>query len=111
MYGAYMLGQSLVYAPNFNSGKVCGARILATIGRVPKVRTEDGVKDQKNWVRARSTPLYRAGKKGNGKRNNSIKNGKSLLLVLRSTCSNSSFQKVTDATLERDTVWGRVRNV
>lgn len=51
MYGAYMLGQSLVYAPNFNSAKVCGARILATINRVPEVRTEDGVKDKKEWVR------------------------------------------------------------
>lgn len=46
-----MLGQSLVYAPNFNSAKVCGARILATINRVPEVRTEDGVKDKKEWVR------------------------------------------------------------
>ncbi|XP_030031864.2 multidrug resistance protein homolog 49 [Manduca sexta] len=50
MYGAYMLGQSLVYAPGFKSAKQCGARILATISRVPVVRTEDNIKDQKDWV-------------------------------------------------------------
>lgn len=51
MYGAYMLGQSLVYAPSFNSAKACGARILSIINRTPKVRTEDGVKDKRDWVR------------------------------------------------------------
>lgn len=50
MYGAYMLGQSLVYAPSFNSAKACGAKILAIIHRQPKVRTEDGVKDKRDWV-------------------------------------------------------------
>ncbi|CAG9136478.1 unnamed protein product [Plutella xylostella] len=50
MYGAYMLGQSLVYAPSFNSAKTCGARILGTIQRVPKVRDADGVKDKKDWA-------------------------------------------------------------
>lgn len=50
MYGAYMLGQSLVYAPSFNSAKACGAKILAIINRQPKVRTEDGVKDKRDWV-------------------------------------------------------------
>nr|QCO93568.1 ATP-binding cassette subfamily B member 2 [Chilo suppressalis] len=49
MYGAYMLGQSLVYAPSFNSAKACGAKILAVINRQPKVRTEDGVKDKRDW--------------------------------------------------------------
>lgn len=49
MYGAYMLGQSLVYAPSFNSAKACGARILSIIQRQPKVRTEDGVKDKREW--------------------------------------------------------------
>ncbi|XP_048489395.1 multidrug resistance protein homolog 49 [Plutella xylostella] len=49
MYGAYMLGHSLVYAPNFNSAKASGSRILSTINRVPKVKTEDGVKDRKDW--------------------------------------------------------------
>lgn len=51
MYGAYMLGQSLVYAPSFNSAKACGARILSIINRQPKVRTEDGLKDRRDWVR------------------------------------------------------------
>lgn len=51
MYGAYMLGQSLVYAPSFNSARACGARILSIITRQPKVRTEDGVRDKKDWVR------------------------------------------------------------
>ncbi|KAL0852199.1 hypothetical protein ABMA28_000423 [Loxostege sticticalis] len=50
MYGAYMLGQSLVYAPSFNSAKACGARILSIINRTPKVRTEDGVKDKRDWA-------------------------------------------------------------
>ncbi|XP_037299939.1 multidrug resistance protein homolog 49-like isoform X2 [Manduca sexta] len=50
MYGAYMLGQSLVYAPSFNSAKACGARILALIQRQPKIRTEDGIRDKKDWV-------------------------------------------------------------
>ncbi|XP_053623630.1 multidrug resistance protein homolog 49-like [Plodia interpunctella] len=50
MYGAYMLGQSLVYAPSFNSARFCGARILALINRTPKVRTEDGVRDKKEWT-------------------------------------------------------------
>ncbi|XP_041987757.1 multidrug resistance protein homolog 49-like [Aricia agestis] len=50
MYGAYMLGQSLVYAPSFNSAKVCGSRILAIINRDPKVKTESGVRDRKEWV-------------------------------------------------------------
>ncbi|KAJ8737704.1 hypothetical protein PYW08_000299 [Mythimna loreyi] len=50
MYGAYMLGQSLVYVPSFNSAKTCGARILSIIQRTPKVRTEDGVRDKKDWT-------------------------------------------------------------
>ncbi|XP_045458095.1 multidrug resistance protein homolog 49-like [Melitaea cinxia] len=50
MYGAYMLGQSLVYAPSFNSAKACGARILSIINREPKIRTEPGLKDRKDWV-------------------------------------------------------------
>ncbi|KAI5641365.1 ABC transporter transmembrane region domain-containing protein [Phthorimaea operculella] len=50
MYGAYMLGQSLVYAPSFNSAKDCGARVLALINRVPKVKTEDGIKDNRDWT-------------------------------------------------------------
>ncbi|CAH2103160.1 unnamed protein product [Euphydryas editha] len=50
MYGAYMLGQSLVYAPSFNSAKACGARILSIINREPKVKTEPGLKDRKDWV-------------------------------------------------------------
>ncbi|XP_072931072.1 multidrug resistance protein homolog 49-like [Epargyreus clarus] len=48
MYGAYMLGQSLVYAPSFNSAKACGARILSIIHRQPKVRSEV-TKDRKDW--------------------------------------------------------------
>ncbi|CAK1588202.1 unnamed protein product [Parnassius mnemosyne] len=50
LYGAYMLGQSLVYAPSFNSAKACGARILSVIHRQPKVRTEDGLKDKRDWT-------------------------------------------------------------
>ncbi|XP_047544251.1 multidrug resistance protein homolog 49-like [Vanessa atalanta] len=50
MYGAYMLGQSLVYAPSFNSAKACGARILSIINREPKVKTETGIRDRKDWV-------------------------------------------------------------
>nr|ADV76539.1 ATP-binding cassette sub-family B member 3 [Trichoplusia ni] len=50
MYGAYMLGQSLVYVPSFNSAKTCGARILSIIRRTPRVRTEDGIRDKKDWV-------------------------------------------------------------
>ncbi|XP_075991226.1 multidrug resistance protein homolog 49-like [Anticarsia gemmatalis] len=49
MFGAYMLGQTLVYAPSFNTAKTCGARILALIKRVPDVRTEDDVKEKKDW--------------------------------------------------------------
>lgn len=45
-----MLGQSLVYAPSFNSAKACGARILSIINREPRVKTEPGVKDRKDWV-------------------------------------------------------------
>lgn len=55
MYGAYMLGQSLVYAPSFNSAKACGARILSIINREPKIKTEIGVKDKKDWVSLAST--------------------------------------------------------
>ncbi|CAH0703399.1 unnamed protein product [Spodoptera exigua] len=50
MYGAYMLGQSLVYVPSFNSAKTCGARILALIKRTPRVKTEDGIRDKKDWT-------------------------------------------------------------
>ncbi|CAK1588203.1 unnamed protein product [Parnassius mnemosyne] len=50
LYGSYMLGQSLVCAPSFNSAKACGARILSAIQRQPKVRTEDGLKDIRNWT-------------------------------------------------------------
>ncbi|XP_063837633.1 multidrug resistance protein homolog 49-like [Ostrinia nubilalis] len=57
MYGAYMLGQSLVYAPSFNSAKACGARIVAIINRQPKVRTEDGVKDRRDWAATGSFSL------------------------------------------------------
>lgn len=51
MYGAYMLGQSLVYAPSFNSAKTCGARILSIINREPRIRTVDGLKDKADWVK------------------------------------------------------------
>ncbi|XP_026315183.1 multidrug resistance protein homolog 49-like isoform X2 [Hyposmocoma kahamanoa] len=50
MYGAYMLGQSLVYAPNFKSALDCGARILSLIHREPKIKTEPGVTDKKDWA-------------------------------------------------------------
>lgn len=50
MYGAYMLGQSLVYVPSFNSAKTCGARILSIIRRTPRIKTEDGIRDKKDWV-------------------------------------------------------------
>ncbi|KPJ04743.1 Multidrug resistance protein 1 [Papilio xuthus] len=50
MYGAYMLGQALVMAPGFDAARTCCARILAVVHREPKVKTEDGVKDDKNWV-------------------------------------------------------------
>ncbi|XP_048487595.1 multidrug resistance protein homolog 49 [Plutella xylostella] len=50
MYGAYILGASLIHAPNFNSARACGARIIATINRVPKVKTADGLKDRRDWV-------------------------------------------------------------
>ncbi|CAB3225437.1 unnamed protein product [Arctia plantaginis] len=50
MYGAYMLGQSLVYAPGFNSAKAAAARIVTIIKRIPRVRTEDGIRDKKDWV-------------------------------------------------------------
>ncbi|XP_047524484.1 multidrug resistance protein homolog 49-like [Pieris napi] len=50
MYGAYMLGQSLVYAPSFNSARACGARILSVINREPKVQTKPGIKDRKEWT-------------------------------------------------------------
>ncbi|CAG4942049.1 unnamed protein product [Colias eurytheme] len=49
MYGAYMLGQSLVYAPSFNSARACGARILSVINREPKVQTKPGLKDRNDW--------------------------------------------------------------
>lgn len=50
MFGAYMLGQTLVYAPSFNSARVCAGRIIGLIYKVPEVRTEDGVIDKKDWV-------------------------------------------------------------
>uniref|UniRef100_A0A2A4J7A7 ABC-type xenobiotic transporter n=1 Tax=Heliothis virescens TaxID=7102 RepID=A0A2A4J7A7_HELVI len=50
MYGAYMLGQSLVYVPSFNSAKTCAARILSVIKRTPRVKTEDGIRDKKDWA-------------------------------------------------------------
>ncbi|KAI8430777.1 hypothetical protein MSG28_000939 [Choristoneura fumiferana] len=49
MYGAYMLGQSLVYAPGFSAAKDCGARVLSVIQRQPCVITEPGVKDTPQW--------------------------------------------------------------
>ncbi|XP_063394419.1 multidrug resistance protein homolog 49-like [Cydia fagiglandana] len=49
MYGAYMLGQSLVYAPSFQAAKDCGARILSVIHRQPHVITEPGVVDSPHW--------------------------------------------------------------
>ncbi|CAH0578089.1 unnamed protein product [Chrysodeixis includens] len=49
MFGAYMLGQTLVYAPSFNSARVCAGRIIGLIYKVPEVRTEDGVVDKKDW--------------------------------------------------------------
>ncbi|XP_061705588.1 multidrug resistance protein homolog 49-like isoform X1 [Cydia pomonella] len=49
MYGAYMLGQSLVYAPSFQAAKDCGARILSVIQRQPHVTTEPGVVDSPHW--------------------------------------------------------------
>ncbi|XP_075990573.1 multidrug resistance protein homolog 49-like [Anticarsia gemmatalis] len=50
LYGAYMLGQSLVYAPSFNAAKTSASRILSIIKRTPRVKTEDGIRDKKDWV-------------------------------------------------------------
>lgn len=50
IYGAYMLGQSLVYAPGFSAAKDCGARVLSVIQRQPCVITEPGVMDTPHWV-------------------------------------------------------------
>lgn len=50
MFGAYMLGQTLVYAPSFNNARKSASKILSVVKRVPAVRTEDGVKDKPDWV-------------------------------------------------------------
>lgn len=50
MYGAYMLGQSLVYAPSFNAARACGARILSIINREPKIQNPTGIRDRRDWV-------------------------------------------------------------
>ncbi|CAB3225446.1 unnamed protein product [Arctia plantaginis] len=49
MFGAYMLGQTLVYAPSFNNARRSASKILSVVNRVPAVRTEDGVKDKLDW--------------------------------------------------------------
>ncbi|KAJ8737708.1 hypothetical protein PYW08_000303 [Mythimna loreyi] len=49
MFGAYMLGQTLVYAPSFNAAKTSASRILGLIHREPEVKTLEGVTDKKDW--------------------------------------------------------------
>ncbi|XP_063890908.1 multidrug resistance protein homolog 49 [Helicoverpa armigera] len=50
MYGAYMLGHTLVYAPSFSAAKTSASRILGLIYREPLVKTLDGVYDNNHWV-------------------------------------------------------------
>lgn len=48
IYAAWILGQSLAFAPNFGQAKLSAARIFQLLDRVPKLASGDVVKD-KNW--------------------------------------------------------------
>lgn len=50
MYGTIMLGQSLLFSPNFSSAKTCAARILNLINRDPIIKTEPGIRNKEDWV-------------------------------------------------------------
>ncbi|XP_047041195.1 multidrug resistance protein homolog 49-like isoform X1 [Helicoverpa zea] len=50
MFGAYMLGHTLVYATSFNAAKTSASRILGLINREPLVKTHDGVSDKSDWI-------------------------------------------------------------
>lgn len=49
IFGAWMMGQALAFAPNFNSAKISAARILRLMDRHPKIVSPPVVTAEKNW--------------------------------------------------------------
>lgn len=51
IFGSWMLGQALAYAPNFNTAKLSAGRIFKLLDRVPEISTSPEFdSDSKDWV-------------------------------------------------------------
>lgn len=50
IFGSWMLGQVLAFAPNFNAAKISGARILRLMERTPQIKSNESLKDDPSWV-------------------------------------------------------------
>lgn len=48
LYGAWILGQSLAFAPNFGQAKLSAARIFQLLDRVP-TQTSGGISKANDW--------------------------------------------------------------
>lgn len=51
IFGAWMMGQALAFAPNFNAARISAGRIFYLFDRMPKIISPSDVEEKKNWVR------------------------------------------------------------
>ena len=59
IFGSWMLGQALAFAPNFNTAKISAGRIFKLLDRVPEITSPPDSEDKDlDWVSARLTSQF-----------------------------------------------------
>ena len=51
IFGSWMIGQALAFAPNVNSAKISAKRIFLELDRIPKILSKPKSKDEDNSVK------------------------------------------------------------
>lgn len=51
IFGSWMIGQALAFAPNVNAAKISAKRIFSSLDRIPNIFSKPKSKDEDNWVK------------------------------------------------------------